>query len=220
MPLLALTALAMLPAAYGQDSDGDGVSDITAKILGGITDLEDPSELGIECGLFCVKCTGPVCTQCDYGYRVENGVCHENHCRSDQCLKCSHDDMEGDKSCLVCAPREDGAHTYINPHGECKRCQPEFCSICGDDGQCLECIPGFVKRITGQCMCGIEHCDQCGYDEEVGAHCIQCNPGFEPYHGDMCVCKTKHCMVCHGDGKCSQCDVEYKLTEDHDCEHV
>merc|ERR1711970_485684 len=176
MPLLALTALALMPAAYGQ-----GVCDAS---------------------MGCSECNdkGNKCKVCLDGYKGpgRSGTCKEiiiPTCVVENCLECG----ESGKKCLPDKCEEGYRRTK---DGLCAstKCVVDYCSQCDDKGKkCVVCEDGYKRKSDGSCLeiiipdCIVDHCLEC---TETGKRCApdKCEDGFKRDKKGQCnECSQPNC---------------------------
>lgn len=163
----------------------------------------------------CEMCAGPLgqeCVQCDKGWWLEGGKCVQ-HCEvgsrgsnsTGECVMCPTGcgQCNGDGTCEGCFEGWDMTETrcvrgsgcpvgmFLDQSGQCRGCGEDDCKKCSDEGQCLECDKGLLKR--GKCV------GDCGLGFYQG--------------GDECYKCATLCNRCEGEGKCLECRADGMLRE-------
>ncbi|XP_062847903.1 proprotein convertase subtilisin/kexin type 5 [Trichomycterus rosablanca] len=177
----------------------------------------DPDQYAcLPCISNCEICVnGQICTKCQEGYKVQNGICLSVPCGVGQvqdpnsgecidcetgCKTCSADDPE------LCASCVDGYFYYRHQcrqhcpqrsyedrsRGMCLSC-PDSCQDCRSETLCLTCQPGHFLH-NGAC---VTECPQDTFRDARGWRCTPCHSS---------------CLTCHGPGArdCDRCSGWYR----------
>ena len=156
-----------------------------------------------------------ICTDCFHGFSLYNNICVMNSilgCKAEVdhvCKECYKPYKLEDGDCKIqncktyndykCVARECGY--FLTPQGVCKRMQTGCVRY--QRGQCTDCLPNF--RLKGN-DCEIEGCLNMN-----DLKCTKCSEEYELFHNG---CVMKNCQFWK-DGSCEACQPGYNLKKGH-----
>eukprot|EP01017_Pseudomicrothorax_dubius_P026236 TRINITY_DN2907_c0_g1_i6.p1 TRINITY_DN2907_c0_g1~~TRINITY_DN2907_c0_g1_i6.p1 ORF type:complete len:521 (-),score=37.15 TRINITY_DN2907_c0_g1_i6:95-1657(-) len=198
----------------------------------------------IKCPKTCKYCSSDYkCSSCRYGYFLENERCVECPSYCTECKKEKPTDAE--PKCLKCNPG-----SYLTAKGYCNPCEyqcvecsevgcikanpfyhylkdhkpvecPSNCKVCGADGKCTECVPGWgVRSSEGTCeKCSTfkPGCNACKDGKCTGCETMNSVGIFYNLINGECVECPRGCHKCTDSKTCTKCLRSLVLQNDKTC---
>ncbi|ELP83820.1 hypothetical protein EIN_120130, partial [Entamoeba invadens IP1] len=167
----------------------------------------------------CTQCdeadSASKCTDCDYGYGLNNNKCEK--CGTG-CASCNENNLEECKTCIL-------NHKFNSTVKKCFKCG-ENCESCNylDTETCTNCYPSFALdgKVCKKCDTGCSLCDPNDYkkctrcDFDYGSvtsdnNCVKCHPSCDKCSEGNSDTKCTKCLYGNYitvEGKCLACDGE------------
>ncbi|KAL4491897.1 hypothetical protein ABPG72_006152 [Tetrahymena utriculariae] len=202
----------------------------------------------------CMVCTydqvAMVCIQCEIGYQLLGTKCQLSTCNtqpgqylanqfqstcSDCHPSCKYCISETYNYCTECNQGYFGLPSAYSPYLQtCIRCQDPNCKSCDQQGNCQQCMNGYVINNNNICSkCTIQYAASCSSSTLVGS-CIKgfiksddgksCVPidtscQFGQYANNMiCTSCPTNCIQCNSSGQCYICETNYYINTSGFCQ--
>ena len=184
-----------------------------------------------SCPTGCGKCSydnnkySYTCKECvSNQYKLTNkGKCEK--CYLSNCDKCHY---EGENT--ICDECSSGYYLKDNACTQCKwtlQSEGKICEVCSDDKtkynpDSCNCITGYIKGDSNQCVKCPENCYSCGYNsQDKNSKCFNCDEGHTLNSKGICVSCGENCKYCYLDANenplCLSCMSGYILNENKNC---
>ena len=184
-----------------------------------------------SCPTGCGKCSydnnkySYTCQECvSNQYKLTNkGKCEK--CYLSNCDKCHYEDEN-----TICEECSSGYYLKDNACTQCKwtlQSEGKICEVCSDDKtkynpDSCNCITGYTKGDSNQCVKCPENCYSCGYNsQDKKSKCFNCNEGYTLNSKGICVSCGENCKYCYLDANenplCLSCMSGYILNENKNC---
>ncbi|KAL4444404.1 hypothetical protein ABPG74_016697 [Tetrahymena malaccensis] len=190
-----------------------------------------------------------VCIQCEIGYQLLNNKCQLSICNTqpgkylaDQYQSVCNSCHPSCKYCIsdtynYCTECNQGYYALPSPYSPylytCLRCQDPNCKSCDQQGNCQQCMNGYIINNNVCSQCTIQYAATCSSSTQVGS-CIKgftksddgksCVPvdtlcQFGQYANNMiCTRCPANCTQCNSNGQCYICEANYYIDTSNLCQ--